>query len=120
VQEAGEVRGGEGADTGVVAGTVLVVPLPDADDEPGDDIEIGWHFHPDPWGQGYAAEAARAALERTFAGGVEGVYAVVHPGNDRSVAVTRRLGMTPLGIQTRWHGGTPFQTYVRRAGDGRG
>ena len=49
--------------TGVVAGTVLLVPLPpeqNADDA--GRIEVGWHFHPDSWGHGYATEAAAALL----------------------------------------------------------
>ena len=32
------------------------------------------------------------------------MYAVVHPGNDRSVAVTRRLGMSALGRTDRFYG----------------
>jgi RimJ/RimL family protein N-acetyltransferase len=102
-------------DSGVVAGTVLVVPLPGVDDEPTEDVEIGWHFHPDSWGYGYATESAQVAMDRAFAAGLPEIYAVVHPGNDRSVAVTRRLGMTPIGVQTKWYGGTPFETYVRKA-----
>jgi RimJ/RimL family protein N-acetyltransferase len=102
--------------TGVVAGTVLVVPLPGVDDEPTSDVEVGWHLHPDSWGHGYATESARAAIDRAFAAGLPEIYAVIHPGNERSVAVTRRLGMSPIGVQTRWYGGTPLETYVRKAG----
>lgn len=86
-------------DTGVVAGTVLLVPLPDAPDE----IEVGWHFHPDSWGHGYATEAARGAIARGFAAGLSEIFAVVRPDNVRSLAVCRRLGMTPLGRTTRWY-----------------
>jgi RimJ/RimL family protein N-acetyltransferase len=92
-------------------GTVLVVPLPGPDDQPTADIEVGWHLHPDSWGNGYATEAARAALDREFAAGTAAVYAVIREGNERSKAVARRLGMTPIGIQTRWYGGTPLDTY---------
>jgi RimJ/RimL family protein N-acetyltransferase len=28
----------------------------------------------------------------------------VHPANERSVAVTRRLGMAPIGLTDRWYG----------------
>jgi RimJ/RimL family protein N-acetyltransferase len=76
---------------------------------------VGWHFHPDSWGRGYATESARAAVDRAFAAGLPEIYAVIHPGNDRSVAVTRRLGMTPIGVQSQWYGGTPFETYVLEA-----
>ena len=102
-------------EAGVVAGTVLVVPLLGLDDQPTGVVEVGWHFHPGSWGHGYATEASRVAIDRAFASGVREVFALVHPGNDRSVAVTRRLGMTPIGVQTRWYGGTPFETNLGTA-----
>lgn len=102
-------------DTAVVAGTVLVVPLSGVDDKPTGDVEVGWHLHPDSWGHGYATEASRVAMDRAFASGVPEIFALVHPGNDRSTAVARRLRMTPIGVQTRWYGGTPFETYVGTA-----
>lgn len=82
------------------AGTVLFKPLPNGDGE----VEVGWHLHPDSWGRGYATESARGAVERGFAGGLTEVYAVVYPDNAASLAVCRRLGMTPLGRTTRWYG----------------
>ena len=84
-------------DTGTVAGTVLFKPLPNGTGE----VEVGWHFHPDSWGHGYATESARGAVERGFGAGLPEVYAVVRPGNERSIAVCRRLGMAPLGRTTR-------------------
>jgi RimJ/RimL family protein N-acetyltransferase len=84
---------------GRVAGTVLFKPLPNGVGE----VEVGWHLHPDSWGQGYATEAARAVIERGFAAGVPEVYAVVRPGNEASMAVCRRLGMAPLGRLRRWY-----------------
>lgn len=99
-------------DTGLVAGTILLKPLPDAEDKPSTDVEVGWHLHPDSWGHGYATEAARGAVERAFADGLSEVYAVVKPGNEASIAVTRRLGMTPLGLRTDWYGGTGLDAFV--------
>ncbi|WP_371654109.1 MULTISPECIES: GNAT family N-acetyltransferase [unclassified Streptomyces] len=68
------------------------------------EVEIGWRLARSAWGQGYATAAARATLERVRAAGVEGVVAMVDARNERSVAVTRRLGMrlgetfvTPVG-----------------------
>ena len=84
---------------GVVAGTLLLKPLPQGVGE----VEVGWHLHPDSWGHGYASEAARSVVDRAFAAGLPEVYAVVLPGNQRSLAVCRRLGMTPLGRMTRWY-----------------
>ena len=86
-------------DTGTVAGTVLLKPLPDGVGE----VEVGWHLHPDSWGRGYATEAARAVITRGFEAGLPEVYAVVRPGNTASVAVCTRLGMTPLGRMRRWY-----------------
>ncbi|SFK72026.1 GNAT family N-acetyltransferase [Geodermatophilus ruber] len=93
------VRAIEVLGSGVVAGTVLLKPLPDGVGE----VEVGWHLHPDAWGHGYATEAARAVIERGFAAGLPEVYAVVRPGNTRSLAVCRRLGMQPLGRMRRWY-----------------
>ena len=87
------------AGAGTVAGTVLLKPLPGGVGE----VEVGWHLHPDSWGRGYATEAARAVIARGFEAGLPEVYAVVRPGNTASVAVCRRLGMTPLGRMRRWY-----------------
>jgi RimJ/RimL family protein N-acetyltransferase len=83
----------------VVAGTVLLKPLPNGVGE----VEVGWHLHPDSWGHGYATEAARAVIERGFDAGLPEVYAVVRPGNAASLAVCARLGMQPLGLFRRWY-----------------
>ena len=84
---------------GPPAGTVLFKPLPNGVGE----VEVGWHLHPDSWGHGYATEAARAVIDRGFGAEVPEVYAVVRPGNEASIAVCRRLGMTPLGRLRRWY-----------------
>ncbi|MGC5017855.1 GNAT family N-acetyltransferase [Micromonospora sp. DT47] len=105
-------------DTGTVAGTVILKPLPGADGVTETaDVEVGWHLHPDSWGHGYATEAARAVLAREFAVGAREVYAVVSPGNEPSMAVARRLGMTHLGRRTDWYGGEVLETFVRSTDD---
>jgi RimJ/RimL family protein N-acetyltransferase len=103
--------------TGVIAGTTLLVELPDATDgtRPGA-VEVGWHFHPDSWGQGYATEAARGALRHGFAYGLSEIYAVVRPDNEPSLAVCRRLGMTALGRTDRWYG-TELEAFRSQAGE---
>ena len=90
----------ERKDDGVVAGTVLLVPVPDG----GGAIEVGWHLHPDSWGRGLATESARAVLDRAFANGLEEAIAVVRPGNDASIAVCLRLGMEHLALSSRYYG----------------
>ncbi len=59
------------------------------------EIEIGWRLGRAHWGRGHATAAARETLDRVRAAGVPGVVAMVRPGNERSISVTRRLGMTP-------------------------
>src|SRR5262245_10322726 len=85
--------------TGVVAGTVLLVQLPNEQTT----VEVGWHFHPDSWGRGYATEAAGALLRKGFAEGLPEIYAVVRPENEPSLKVCRRLGMTHVGRTSRWY-----------------
>ncbi|MCS0639097.1 GNAT family N-acetyltransferase [Streptomyces sp. LP05-1] len=61
---------------------------------PTGEIEIGWRLARSAWGKGYATAAARATLDRLRERGVPRVVAMVQTANLRSVAVTRRLGMT--------------------------
>ena len=100
----------ERREDGRVLGTVLLVRLPDGDGE----FEVGWHFHPDAWGHGYATEAARFALDWGFRRGLEEVLAVVRPGNEPSLALCRRLGMEPLGPTTRYYGSELELFRIRR------
>lgn len=88
--------------TGVVAGSVLLLPLPN--NEHGE-VEIGWHLHPDSWGSGYASEAARAVLGHGFAHGLPEILALSHTDNEASQAVMRRIGMTDRGIVEKWYAG---------------
>ncbi len=91
-------------DTGVPAGSVLLAVLPDAAGVPTGDVEVGWHLHPDSWGRGYATEVARAVIAAAFAAGARRVHAVVRPGNEKSIAVCRRLGMEHHGRTDRYYG----------------
>jgi RimJ/RimL family protein N-acetyltransferase len=92
--------------SGTVAGTVLLVPLPEPSDstENKGEVEVGWHFHPEAWGRGLATESARGAIEHGFKAGVGEIYAVVRPDNVASLAVCGRLGMRPIGRVNRWYG----------------
>jgi RimJ/RimL family protein N-acetyltransferase len=95
---------------GVVAGTVILLPLPDGDGE----VEVGWHFHPDSWGQGLASEAGRGAIDWGFGRGLDEILAVVRPDNAASIAVCVRLGMEPLGRTERYYG-TELELFRSRA-----
>lgn len=91
-----EVKG-----SGVVAGAVLLQPLPHGDGE----VEIGWHLHPDCHGHGYATEAAAAVLRRGFEGGLPEIFALTDEDNQPSRAVCARLGMTDVGRVRKWYEG---------------
>lgn len=63
--------------------------------------EVGWSFHPDAWGRGYAAEAATAAIDWTFANlGWDRVIHCIDPDNVPSQKLAARLGSRNLGRVT--------------------
>jgi [ribosomal protein S5]-alanine N-acetyltransferase len=91
--------------TGELVGTGLLKPLPDANGANTEDIEIGWHLVRRCWGRGFATEAGRALATRGFERlPLDTLNIVIHPGNERSVAVARRLGATFKGRTTRYYG----------------
>ena len=58
------------------------------------EIEVAWRLRQDAWGQGYAKEAAFAALEHAFDRvGAERVVALTVEGNEPSWGLMERLGM---------------------------
>jgi len=78
--------------------TGLAVPGFDVPGRAGGGVEVGWRLAEEHWGQGYASEAARAAL--AFAWDELGLAEVVSftaVGNDRSRRVMERLGMALEG-----------------------
>lgn len=90
-------------ETGVMAGMCMLVPLPPSKGVDRSDMEIGWHFHPDEWGNGYATEGATALVERAFAAGIPELYAVTDLENVASQAVCQRLGMEDIGVHADWY-----------------
>lgn len=97
---------------GRLVGGALLLPLPPGEE----DLEFGWHLHPDHWGQGYASEAGRAVAHWAFEHGEEEIFAVVRPGNTRAVAVARRIGMEWVGETSKYFGLT-LQVYRLRYAD---
>jgi RimJ/RimL family protein N-acetyltransferase len=70
--------------------------------------EIGYVFHPDHAGNGYATEAGRALLELAFDGlGLHRVVGRIDARNDASGAVLKRLGMRQeaLLVENEWFKG---------------
>ncbi|MDQ0992379.1 GNAT family N-acetyltransferase [Streptomyces sp. V3I7] len=67
---------------------------------PAGEIEIGWRLGRAHWGHGYVTAAAHQTLERLRALGVPSVVAMIDARNARSIAVTRRLGMSLAEVFT--------------------
>jgi RimJ/RimL family protein N-acetyltransferase len=58
-------------------------------------VEIGWRLASAYWGQGYATEGAKAALDFGFTGlGLQEIVSFTVPANRRSWRVMQRIGMT--------------------------
>jgi ribosomal-protein-alanine N-acetyltransferase len=58
-------------------------------------VEVGWRLARSAWGNGYATEAARAALSFGFEeAGLNEVVSFTAPANRRSRAVMERIGMS--------------------------
>ena len=59
-----------------------------------EDVDIGFAFHPNFWGQGYAKEAASACVDyarRSLS--LERLVAITLPGNRASIALLKAIGM---------------------------
>jgi RimJ/RimL family protein N-acetyltransferase len=64
----------------------------------GPEVELGYDLHPEWWGRGLAAEAARAAVEHALrALRMERVVAVVKPHHAASRRVLEKTGLTLVG-----------------------
>ncbi len=58
------------------------------------ELELGYVLKPSAWGNGYAFEAASAALDYAFGKlGRDRVVAIIHPENQASIRVAKRIGM---------------------------
>ena len=80
-------------ETGAFAGSV---GFAEPDGWPG--FELAWTLSRRWWGNGYATEAARAALRHAFAVWRKNrVISLIHPDNHASIRVAERLGETLQG-----------------------
>jgi RimJ/RimL family protein N-acetyltransferase len=79
--------------------------------ELGPDIEMGWSIYRQHWNNGYAWEAARAALEYAVSAlGADRVVAYIAQENAASVRVATKIGMRLQG-EVQWYG-EPGWRYV--------
>ncbi|MBV9817713.1 MAG: GNAT family N-acetyltransferase [Solirubrobacterales bacterium] len=61
-------------------------------------IELGWILARPAWGHGYATEAAGLAMRWAWSTlGLPRLISLIDPDNLASVAVARRIGMSPAG-----------------------
>ena len=92
-------------ETGELIGAILLQQLPDNQGNLTQDYEIGWHLRRSRWGQGFATEAAQCIIAYGFKTlQLPELYAVVNPQNQRSIQVTQRLKMEPLGRVQKYYG----------------
>ena len=69
-----------------------------------EEIELGYHVHPDLQGRGFATEAAAAVREHARSIlGQRRVVAIIDPRNEPSQHVARRVGLR-FEKTTQWHG----------------
>jgi len=60
-------------------------------------LEVGWRLAREAWGEGYATEAGRAAIEWAWKTlDVNDLISVIQPGNVASILVAERLGLSRL------------------------
>lgn len=90
-------------------------PGPAWDPEFSREIEVGWRLGRWAWGRGMATEGARLAFEAgALHLGRREMIAFVDPGNTRSQAVTRRLGMKRRAGAFDGRLGAPVDVYAKQ------
>lgn len=99
-------------ETGELVGGVALLPLPPY----GVDLEIGWQLAPAVWGRGLASEAGQAVAQYAFEHGVDELFAVVRPRNERGAATARRIGMEWVGETEKYYD-LRLQVYRLRKSD---
>jgi RimJ/RimL family protein N-acetyltransferase len=77
-------------------------------------VELPWTIDSAHWGQGFATEAASAALEWARSLGLSEVVALIMAGNAASRRVAEKIGLRPDG-ETQ-HAGLPHLVYKRSPG----
>jgi [ribosomal protein S5]-alanine N-acetyltransferase len=89
-----------------LVGGIIFKDLPNSSGvEPTHEVEVGWHFAKAHWGKGYATEAAKGALLHGLRlnPGIQEVIAICYDANEPSKRVMDRLGMTSVGMTSRFY-----------------
>ena len=75
------------------------------------EVELGYDFHSDYWGRGYATEAAIAVRDFAWHNlGLTRLISLIRPSNVASCRVAEKVGMTRERELTR--GGHPYWVYA--------
>ena len=75
-------------------------------------VEVGWTFHPNYWGRGFATEAGRAAVDWAFENlDLDVLHSMIRPSNVASAAVALRLGF--VARETRRFAWFPNEDHTR-------
>lgn len=84
---------------GNTVGAVALLPLPpdNIDSEISVQIARGW------WGNGYAGELGDAIAHYAFDAGIDELFAVSRPANQRAAAAARRMGMDWVGETDKYY-----------------
>ena len=98
--------------TGELVGSIVLLPLPPEDH----DLQVGWQLAPPFWGQGFAAEGGHAVAHYAFESGVEELFAVVRPRNERGARTARSIGMEWVGESEKYFD-LRLQVYRLRRGE---
>jgi RimJ/RimL family protein N-acetyltransferase len=85
--------------TGELVGGVALLPLP----PDGIDLEIGFQLAPAARGKGIAAEAGHALAHYAFESGLDEIFAVARPHNEKGAATARRIGMEWVGTTDKYY-----------------
>jgi RimJ/RimL family protein N-acetyltransferase len=94
--------------TGAVIGFQGLKYLPELNE-----VDLGYRFVPEQWGQGYATESGRAALQYGFDQlGLDAIIGLVDPENTASIHVLEKLGMTRTG-PIAYRDSTPDRYVIR-------
>ena len=99
-------------ETGELVGSTVLLPLPPEDH----DLQIGWQLAPSFWGRGLAAEAGHAVAHFAFESGVDELFAVVRPRNERGASTARSIGMEWVGESEKYFD-LRLQVYRLRSGE---
>ncbi|HEU4339134.1 MAG TPA: GNAT family N-acetyltransferase [Planctomycetota bacterium] len=78
-------------------------------------VEIGWRLAFNHWGQGYATEGAKAAIEYGFReAGLQEIVSFTAPSNVRSIRVMEKVGMKRNPAEDFDHPALPMGHRLRR------